>query len=346
MRQPDWTKIILRPFSWLYGSITTFRNFFFDVGIFSSHKPHQFAVSVGNLTVGGTGKTPMVEYLARILLASNDVSILSRGYGRETSGYILADETATAASIGDEPMQYYQKFADKVKVAVCEKRVLGAEKLHQDFPENDVLLLDDGYQHRAIMRDLNILLNDYNRPFYKDFPFPAGRLRENRGGAKRADVVIVTKCPDISNLTDRDHITQMVRKYTRTTTPVFFAGIKYAAPVFFDQVARPLNSVKIVTGLANPVPFIQHIEAYFDVIDQIHFPDHHNYNLSDLKGLMENVKSGTFVVTTEKDMVKLKPLAETLGITDRLAYVPIEVNFGNDTEKFNNWFKNSIDRKD
>lgn len=342
MRQPDWTKIILRPFSWLYGLITTIRNYFFDTGIFNSCKPPQFAISVGNLTVGGTGKTPMVEYLARILLTANDVSILSRGYGRATSGYILADESATAATIGDEPMQYYQKFSDRLKVAVCEKRILGAEKLHHDFPENNILLLDDAFQHRAIDRDLNILLNDYHRPFYKDFPFPEGRLRENRNGAKRADAIIVTKCPKNLESAERDNITMMVRRYAKPGTPIFFAGIKYGTPVFFDQVARPLNSVKIVTGLATPIPFIQHIEAHFDVIDQIHFPDHYNYKLTDLKELIENLKNGTFVVTTEKDMVKLKPLAEKLGVTDRLAYVPIEVNFGNDTEKFNNWFKTAL----
>ncbi len=187
MAEHNWIKIILTPFSRVYGLITLLRNFLYNVNIFSSQKAPQFTISVGNITVGGTGKTPMVEYLTKILSLKNRIAILSRGYGRKTKGLIFADDNSNASDIGDEPLQYFSKFGKNIIVAVCENRVNGALAIHNKFPENNLLLLDDAFQHRAIQRDVNILLSDFNRPFYKDLPFPAGRLRETRSGAKRAD---------------------------------------------------------------------------------------------------------------------------------------------------------------
>jgi tetraacyldisaccharide 4'-kinase len=193
MAKHNWIKALLTPFSWVYGWITLLRNSLYDTGFFGSQTPPQFTISVGNLTVGGTGKTPMVEYLSRLLLQKNKIAVLSRGYGRKTKGLLFADNASTASDIGDEPLQYFSKFRKNIVVAVCENRVKGAFAIHESHPECNLLLLDDAYQHRAIGRQINILLSDFNRPFYHDLPFPAGRLRETRSGAKRADLVVVTK---------------------------------------------------------------------------------------------------------------------------------------------------------
>ncbi|CAG4994676.1 Tetraacyldisaccharide 4'-kinase [Dyadobacter sp. CECT 9275] len=342
MRQPNWIKFILTPFSWLYGSITGIRNTFYDLGILSSTKPHQFTISIGNLTVGGTGKTPMVEYFVKYLLPQASVAILSRGYGRKTKGFVLATDQSDAAQIGDEPLQYDQKFGQKIVVAVCEQRAEGAEKLNTAFPGRNILLLDDAYQHRAIGRDLNILLNDYSRPFYLDLPFPAGRLRETRRGARRADGIIVTKCPENISVEEREKIFTAVKRFSRPEVPVFFAGISYGPVVFHANGSATLKNVKIVTGIANPEPFIRHVSRHFNVIDKIIYPDHHNYTATHLTALIQNLKSDTFVVTTEKDMVKLKPLAQAAGVSDRFAYVPIEVDFGDDKEKFSSWISDNL----
>lgn len=328
MKELPRIKNALLPFSWLYGLITDVRNFLFDHGILKSRKVPQTVISVGNLTVGGTGKTPVIEYLARLFSDSTRTAILSRGYGRETRGFVEADQSATAASIGDEPFQFYTKFDPQVTVAVCEKRVEGATEIHRRHPDIALLLLDDAYQHRAIRRDLNILLNDYNRPFYEDHPFPAGRLRERRQGARRADAVIVTKCPSALSHQEQEQIRAQVHRYTARAVPVFFATTRYEAPVGYEGGAVQLKNVKMAAGIANPAPFAAYLMARFNVTDQAVFADHHNYTASDVDGLIKNLKNDTFVVTTEKDMVKLKPLVVSKGCAARFAYIPVSVDFG------------------
>ncbi|TLU99508.1 tetraacyldisaccharide 4'-kinase [Dyadobacter luticola] len=330
-------KILLLPLSWLYGSITGIRNFLYDQRIFSSRKVPQFVISVGNLTVGGTGKTPVIEYLANLLLPVSSVAILSRGYGRKTAGYVLANDASTAEMIGDEPLQFYSKFRNKALVAVCEKRVTGALNIYQSNTGIKTLLLDDAYQHRAIARNVNLLLNDYNRPFYQDIPLPAGRLREWRSGAKRADAVIVTKCPENLSDNDQQQIRANIEEYTKPGTPVFFCFTDYAAPVGFDNRPIQLKNVKMVAGIANPGPFAAYLRSHFNVVDEVVFPDHHNYTGADLEELIKYLKSDTFAVTTEKDMVKLKPLAEQAGCADRFAYIPVTINFETQTEAFTKW---------
>lgn len=337
MKELPWIKNALLPLSWIYGAVTDVRNFLFDNGILHSEKVLQKVIVVGNLTVGGTGKTPVIEYLTRLLAKKMPTAILSRGYGRETRGFIEADSHATAATIGDEPFQFYTKFNEEAIVAVCEKRVEGALKIHEKHPDIQLLLLDDAFQHRAIRRDTNILLNDYNRPFYKDHPFPAGRLRERRHGARRADAVIVTKCPTELSVSEKGNITENIRRYTRAGVPVFFATTRYDVPRSYEGAPVELKNVKMAAGIANPQPFAAYLTTRFSVTDQKVFPDHHNYTPSDVEDLIKNLKNDTFVVTTEKDMVKLKPLVVAKGCAARFAYVPVSVDFGDEEQAFAQW---------
>ncbi|MCE6989518.1 tetraacyldisaccharide 4'-kinase [Dyadobacter sp. CY323] len=330
------------PLSWAYGWVTGVRNFLYDRLIFSSKKVPQFVISVGNLTVGGTGKTPVIEYLAKTLLPVTTLAILSRGYGRKTTGFLMANESSSAENIGDEPLQFYTKFKHNLLVAVCEKRVTGALKLAKSQPQVKMLLLDDAYQHRAIQRDINLLLNDYNRPFCTDTLLPAGRLRESRNGARRADAVIITKCPIDLTGPEKQEIAAQVATYTKPGTPVFFAFTDYALPLSYSGAPVELKNVKMVAGIADPSPFAAYLEARFNVVDKVTFPDHHNYTVQEVNELVRYLKSDTFVVTTEKDMVKLKPLAEKSGCAGRFAYIPVAVNFGADSETFTQWLTRQI----
>ncbi|MGX5853313.1 tetraacyldisaccharide 4'-kinase [Dyadobacter jiangsuensis] len=337
MKELPWIKNALLPLSWIYGAVTDVRNFLFDKGILRSEKVLQKVIVVGNLTVGGTGKTPVIEYLARHFAPKIPTAILSRGYGRLTKGFNLADSSSSADTIGDEPFQFYSKFQNEVVVAVCEKRVEGAERILNFYPKNKLLLLDDAFQHRAIQRDVNILLNDYNRPFYEDHPFPAGRLRERRHGARRADAVIVTKCPANLPVSEKEHIMEHIRRYTRADVPVFFATTRYDVPQSYEGGPVALKNVKMAAGIANPQPFAAYLTTRFSVTDQKVFPDHHNYTPSDVEDLIKNLKNDTFVVTTEKDMVKLKPLVVAKGCAASFAYVPVSVDFGDDEQAFAQW---------
>ncbi|MCE7067224.1 tetraacyldisaccharide 4'-kinase [Dyadobacter sp. CY326] len=343
MKEHDWIKIALTPFSWVYGFITDLRNLCYDHQLFSSKKPAQFIISIGNLTVGGTGKTPVTEYLTRLLASKVPTAILSRGYGRKTKGYRLANSASTAEDIGDEPAQYFRKFNPDVLVAVSESRVKGAENIALDFPEITLLLLDDAFQHRAIRRDINLLLNDFQRPFYKDMPFPGGRLREQRRGAKRADAVIVTKSPALLTDIARAEIMEHIHQYSHPDTPVFFSSLSYSEPESYAGGTASLKKVKMAVGIANPLPFAAHLRARFDVTEEAIFRDHHNYTAHDVEALIKNLKNDTFVVTTEKDMVKLKPLVDALGAAGKFAYIPVNVSFGHDTARFHEWIFSQTD---
>lgn len=345
MKELPWIKNAFLPLSWIYGAITDVRNFLFDKGILHSEKVPQKVVVMGNLTVGGTGKTPVIEYLTRLLSKQIPTAILSRGYGRQTSGFVEADGNASATTIGDEPFQFYTKFGQRAIVAVCEKRVEGALKIHERHPDVELLLLDDAFQHRAILRDINILLNDYNRPFYQDYPFPAGRLRERRHGAGRADAVIVTKCPAMLTVLEKENIIENIHRYTRAAVPVFFATTRYDVPQSYEGGPIELKNVKMAAGIANPQPFAAYLTTRFSVTDQKVFPDHHNYTPSDVEDLIKNLKNDTFVVTTEKDMVKLKPLVVSKGCAARFAYVPVSVDFGDAEGAFTQWVASQTDNR-
>jgi tetraacyldisaccharide 4'-kinase len=242
-------KILLAPFSALYGMVITLRNYLYDRQVFKSVHFSPFIICVGNLRVGGTGKSPMIEYLGRLLKDEYSVAILSRGYGRNTKGIRLANEEDTAQTLGDEPFQFYQKFGknQKVVIAVGEERILAVPEILYLQPETEIILLDDAFQHRAIVADLNILLTEYARPFYSDTLLPGGRLRETRKGATRADVVIVSKCPAEIAEAQMLSMEKNIRKIYCSKYTCFFYGNPLSKP--FGYMARTTgNFTKSNTG--------------------------------------------------------------------------------------------------
>ncbi|WP_229359365.1 tetraacyldisaccharide 4'-kinase [Flectobacillus major] len=333
---------ILWPFSLIYGLVTDIRNFFYDNGYQKSRKFALPIINVGNLTVGGTGKSPHVEYLIRLLSDTLEVTTLSRGYGRKTKGFIRANEQVNASVIGDEPMQFYAKFKNKIQVTVGEKRVEAVEQILQG-PKPDVIILDDAYQHRAIQASINIVLMDYHRPIYQDYPFPAGRLRERRVGLKRADIIVVAKCPEGLSQANQNMIVEQLKPYKLAQTPVFFTAIAYSKPILCvgGVDGNIPNDLLLVSGIAKPELFEQYAQTYFQVHEHIAFGDHHAYTSQDIDVLLakcDKIKANTKgILMTEKDMVKIKPLLMGLGEKQALFYyLPIEIFFLNhQAETFN-----------
>lgn len=276
----------------------------------------------------------MVEFLIKRYLffgsAAGETATLSRGYGRRTSGFRIATEADTAETIGDEPLQLYRKFSPLIRVCVGERRVEASQKLLQQYPETKQILLDDAFQHRAVRPHLNLLLMDFNRPFYDDYPFPAGRLREPRNGARRADGIVVTKCPLNLWATEQQRIISRIRPYTRPETPIFFAGLQYSQPVSFatNQVVMNLGAVVLVSGLANADPLEQHVRQTFRLHHHHRFADHYAYTRAELDRVLSALPPNTVLLTTEKDWVKLDPLlAPDERKTWPLYYLPITVQF-------------------
>jgi tetraacyldisaccharide 4'-kinase len=319
-------RLFLFPFAVLYDGITRLRNRLFDLGLKPSASFDIPIISVGNLSVGGTGKTPMVEYLIRLL--SNDYSLatLSRGYGRETKGMLVANSHVTAATLGDEPFQIYQKFKDKVVVSVCEERVVAIPFLVDQFPDLNLVLLDDAFQHRFVKPGFSILLTDYSKPFYNDFVLPAGNLRESKMGAQRADVVVVTKCPDHLSEDEMMGISHSIRKYTNH--PIFFSKIRYGTPVSFIGNSMPENQkVILVTGIATAAPLVNYVAKTFELIKHLHFNDHHAYSEAELTSIKLLAKeSNAVILTTEKDKAKMEVLAIKLQVHNIFS-LPIEMEF-------------------
>ena len=341
-------KILLSPFSVLYLLITSFRNHLYNIGYTRSFKFNTRIIAVGNLTVGGTGKTPHVEYLIRLLKGSYKIATLSRGYGRKTKGILIADDKATASTLGDEPMQFYKKFSPDISVVVGEERALAIPTILFEKPDTQVILLDDAYQHRKVTPDLNILLTDYNRPFYKDSVLPGGRLRESRSGAKRADVIIVSKCPATIGQEERTKIIKEIKRYSSATAPVFFTGIAYKEPrSVFGNSVETIKKIILFSGIAKAAGLKAELEKNYELVKFFEYPDHYNYTATDFKKMAdcyaENYKEGLALLTTEKDMVKIishpqRDLLENLP----LYYLPIEVFFLSDKEKFDTLILNSL----
>jgi tetraacyldisaccharide 4'-kinase len=340
-------RIILFPFALLYDAITRLRNHLFNIGYKPSFQFEVPVIGVGNLSVGGTGKTPMVEYLIRLLKDSKEVATLSRGYGRKTTGLRFADDKDTAATIGDEPYQFYLKFKGSIHINVAEDRAFAIPSILHQYPSTEVILMDDGFQHRTVKPQFSVLLSDYSNPFYTDFVIPFGRLREARKEAKRADVVVVTKCPQAENSIDFDGIEEKVKRYAGDK-PVFFSAIKYGVPQGFGKVSEFTQKVILVTGIANATPLVEYVKANFCLLETIPFPDHHFYTASDLQKISETKKRagiGVCLLTTEKDRVKLiqAPL-KNLVLAEEWFYLPIETYFLKDGDKFDKMILNSIDK--
>ncbi|WP_460635762.1 tetraacyldisaccharide 4'-kinase [Larkinella harenae] len=337
---------MLKPVNWLYGGITDIRNFLYDSSIISALSPSIYTISVGNITVGGTGKTPHVDYLLKLLADAGPLATLSRGYGRRTKGFRIATDADTADTIGDEPLLLYRKHGSpsaerRITVSVGEKRAEAIPQLLASRPDLKIILLDDAFQHRPVTPHLNLLLTDYNRPFYEDEPFPGGRLRERRHGARRADAILVTKCPDGLKAADQDRIRHRIRAYSRADVPVFFTGLKYGTPVSFNEAsgrersAANLEKVVLVSGIAQSDPLEQYVKTHFSMIQHVRFADHYRYAHTDLRRIQRVLPEDGVILTTEKDFVKLDPLLGETGVdASNYYYLPIEIKFLGDEVGF------------
>ncbi|WP_213189789.1 tetraacyldisaccharide 4'-kinase [Cloacibacterium caeni] len=328
----------LYPFSLVYHFVTALRNRMYDWGIFSSTKFKTPMIGVGNLSVGGSGKSPMVMYLADFLAKNFRTGVLSRGYGRKTKGYVIVNYDSNFKMVGDEAMQLFERFKNRFVIGVCEDRVFGAKKIIEDM-DLDVLLLDDSYQHRRIKPGFNILLTDYNDPYFKDFVLPAGNLRESRRGAKRADIIVVTKCPE--NITEEKKQFYISRIKPRYYQKVFFSTINYDEEIFcFDpKLKLPDNNMSyydilLITGIANPKTFVEEVKRYSSNVKHLRFKDHHSFTTEDIsliKKEYEKLGEYKLILTTEKDYVRLKGFDY---LREKLYYWPINVEIDR-AEEFN-----------
>ncbi len=336
--------ILLFPFSLIYGSILYLRNKFYDWNIFTSKEFDFPIISVGNLTLGGVGKTPHVEYLVRLLKENFKVAILSRGYKRGTKGFYLANESSSVSEIGDEPLQYKLKFTETV-IAVDEKRVEGIIKIKENHPETNLVLLDDAYQHRAVKPGVNILVTDCNNLYINDHVVPLGRLRECSSGSTRADIIIVSKTNDV--LSDLEKRKLKERLKPKSHQKIYFSYIKYGEIIPFTAAAQNLNSeiknvsnVLLLTGIAKAKPLFHKLNNEYTLVEHLKFSDHHNFtdsNIIDIKKVYGNIYGNNkIIITTENDIMRLS-LPTILNQLKEIPifYIPIEICFhGNDKEEF------------
>lgn len=330
----EFLKLLLYPFAFLYGVGIAVRNWFYDSGTLPSAEFDRSVIVIGNLSIGGTGKTPMIEYLVRLLKEKFPVATLSRGYKRHTTGFIIADKESTSHQIGDEPLQFKKKFPELL-VAVDENRKNGIQQLLVKFPEMKVLLLDDAFQHRRVKPGFSILLSDYGKMFYDDYLLPVGTLREWRAGKKRADIIIATKCPD--NLTPVEKRIILKKINPEPHQHVLFSHIRYGEPIpVFASPLSPLlqerGTAILLTGVSNPRPLEDFLLSKKLKVISLVYPDHHEYTLVEANQLIEKFQNipGTnkFIITTEKDAMRLdKPgLVEVLHKLP-IYYIPIETTF-------------------
>ena len=339
-------RILLFPFSWLYYLITQIRNRLYDRGLKPSVKFELPVICVGNLTVGGTGKTPMIEHLIRLLQNKYKVATLSRGYGRTTKGIRIAGPSENASTIGDEPFQFYTKFGKRITVAVGEERALAIPTILQECSDTQIILLDDGFQHRKVSPGFSVLLTDYHRPFYNDFLLPSGRLRESRWCAARADVIVVTKCPVQISEDKMIEIERSIRHYAEK--PVFFTNIRYGNPTAFNDSSAILTKhIVLVTGIGNSKPLETYAKENFILIKHLAFNDHHIYTEGDIQTLisLKYTHPQVSFLTTEKDKVKLDaPHFQRMLNGLPLFYLPIEVDFIKAGKDFDEIVLNVIQR--
>lgn len=277
---------------------------------------------MGNLSVGGTGKTPMVDYLIKHFLDKGmKVATLSRGYGRKTKGFRICGYDDSPETVGDEPFTYFEKYQNKLVVAVGEERALAIPFILGEHPEINLILLDDAYQHRSVKPNFNILLTTFDKPFWKDHLLPAGRLREGQYGYKRADAIIVTKSEKKTTDPFLSHLDK----------PAFHTTVKYGDPIsFFGK--KPGKNVIVVGGLANNLPFFHYVNSEYEVSNEFSFPDHHPYSEKDIARLEQYLEGGLSLITTQKDAVKLKEFDSLTKFN--CAYIPIEVQFLEEEEYF------------
>lgn len=325
---------ILFPFSILYGFITGIRSFLYDKGILSSYSFDVPIIATGNLSVGGTGKTPQTEYLIRLLSSQYKIATLSRGYKRKSHGFILANQSSNAEIIGDEPYQIFHKFPH-IQVAVDANRKNGIEQLLSQKQKPDVILLDDAFQHRRVKAGFYILLTAYDDLYYNDYILPAGNLREARKNAKRASCIIITKCPKNLSYTQQQNIKQKIG----LSIPIFFSFIDYDDCVYSTTSTLKVNEVKYVdklllAGIAKPEPFFAYLQNENDELLQ--YADHHYFSEKDIEQIQKK-SNNKIIITTEKDYVRFKEHK-----WNNLFYLPIKSSFITDGDTFDKIIKNYV----
>lgn len=312
-------RFLLYPFSILYDGITGLRNWSFDKGILEQKEFDIPVIAVGNLSTGGTGKTPMIEFLIR-QHSDKRIAVLSRGYGRKTKGYLEVAVNDNTSKVGDEPLQLKSKFKDSIIVAVCEKRALGIENLLNDH-EIDLILLDDAFQHRYVKATHYYLLSSFDKPYYKDYMLPVGNLRESRAGAHRANSIVITKCPNDLKAQAKKYIIQQIQPSCKQK--VYFSTINYGEYAINDTEEILLSNLEelklgVLTGIAKPKYFIEFLKRKNLQFKHHRFSDHYNYKEKDVDGLAKY----DVILTTEKDFVRLKQFD-----LPNVYFVPIETQF-------------------
>lgn len=345
-------KILLFPFAIIYGIITSFRNLLYDWNFLKSKSVDVYTICVGNLAVGGTGKTPHVEYLIKLLQNDFKIATLSRGYKRKTNGFIHATDSSTAIDIGDEPLQYKTKNPT-IDVCVDADRVNGIKKIleFQDPPR--VILLDDAFQHRALNCELKIVVSEYNNPYFNDYLMPAGTLRESKRGIKRADIIIISKTPEKTTAVEIRNITKDIKPLAHQQ--LFFTWLKYGELAGFQNPAETIDTLNdlfryrivLFTGIGNPAPLVTYLKEYASDVKHIQYSDHYQFTLQDITDIRAELDAfeggNKIVVTTEKDAMRLRDgdlqdMANTLP----LYVLPIEVDFKDKTQEFNETIINYV----
>jgi tetraacyldisaccharide 4'-kinase len=346
------SSVLLLPGSWLYSLIVQIRNLLYNLNI---KKTHTFAtpiISLGNLSLGGTGKTPCIAYLIPLLQRQEPIIVLSRGYKRTTRGFKIAQPPDTALTIGDEPFQIYRQFAsqENVKVAVSEDRAQGITQLLNIFPHTQVILLDDGFQHRKVKPSLNILLTEFGNPFFTDYVVPAGRLREPRGAAQRADVILVTKCPELLSAATKHTFKQHIYSYCQDKKiPIFFTRIRYHTPTPIWPTQQPAFSknILLITGIANPTPLVHYVSQHYNLIQHVAFRDHHIFTNQDIQDILVTFDALSYpekcILTTEKDSVRFRQSTlEAWLPAIPIFYLPMSMEWLEDEKKFKRLIFESI----
>jgi len=328
---------ILFPFAVLYGLITAIRNFLFDKGILKSYSFDLPIIAVGNLSVGGTGKTPQIEYLIRLLSEKYKVATLSRGYKRKSEGFVLADANANAEILGDEPFQFFQKFKN-IKVAVDANRKNGIEQLLTQTEKPEIILLDDAYQHRKVKAGFYILLTAYGDLYSDDWMLPTGNLREGRKGAKRAAVIVVTKCPPQLSKEEQDAIRKRLK--VAENQELYFSSIAYDDFIYSENEKIKVSEIQsanklLLAGIAKPEPFFTYLKNQNDKC--LTYPDHHHFSEKDILEIIA-LAQNNIVITTEKDYVRLKGSLPA----EQLFYLPIQSSFLSEGSQFDKTIQNYV----
>ena len=334
-------RVLLSPFALLYGFIISFVNFSYDVGLLKASKFSVPVIGIGNLSIGGAGKTPHIEYLIELLKDYIDIATLSRGYKRQTKGFRYVQQNDTALTVGDEPLQYRRKYPDIV-VSVSESRAYAIPQILQQYPKTQAILLDDAFQHRSVKPGLNILLTPYDMLFTDDYLLPAGRLREWRSGYKRADIIIVSKCPAVMDVSEKERIIKAIQPTKNQR--IYFSYYEYGYPYNFFQSSQRISldaelDVILLSAIANTDYLMQFLDKSVKSVNEIEYEDHHLFDHHDIEKILKVYQNHSserkLILTTEKDAMRLEMHKETLLANKLPVYVlpaKVKFHFGEDKD--------------